>query len=143
MRFLFVCILSSWVGIAIAQSKKQQQLLAIDAQRYKYMIAKDTSNLSALIAPSVQYIHSNGLIDTKQSLLQSIATGELIHKQITTTNNTVRIYRKNTAIITGEAIYNINYKGKDMTLNFVYTNVYYKLKGHWLLVHRHTCKKDL
>jgi hypothetical protein len=114
----------------------QHKLLEIDRQRYNLMIAQDTANLGAMLAPSLGYIHSNGMIDTKQSLLESIGNRTLIHKSINTTEDKVRIYKKRFAIITGKAVYNINYLKQDMTLQFVYTNVYYKLKGHWILISR-------
>jgi hypothetical protein len=131
-----------WAFILLIMSclnaKAQHKLLQIDRQRYDLMIAKDTANLSAMMAPSLVYIHSNGMVDTKQSLLESIGTKTLIHKSITTSEDNVRIYKKRFAIITGKAVYDINYHNEDMNLKFVYTNVYYKLKGRWILVSRQT-----
>ncbi len=125
--------------------KQSKTILAIEAAentRYRLMINADTAALADVLANSLVYIHSNGKIDTKQSFLQSIGSKELVHKNIVVYKKNIRIYRRTTAIITGECEYDIDYKGKPMKLNFVYTNVYYRLKGHWLLVNRQTCKKD-
>jgi Domain of unknown function (DUF4440) len=132
---LILCVIIFFYN---ANLNAQHKLLQIDRQRYDLMIAQDTASLSSMIAPSLVYIHSNGMIDTKQSLLESIGTKTLVHKSISTSEDKVRVYRKRFAIVTGKAIYNINYHNEDMTLNFVYTNVYYKLKGHWILISRQT-----
>jgi hypothetical protein len=117
---------------------QSSNLLTVERQRYDAMIAQDTNALAAMLAHSLQYIHSNGMVDTKQSLLQSIATKTLVHKSITTSKVCTRIYQRKFAIITGEAVYDINYKNMDMVLHFVYTNVYRKFRGHWILINRQT-----
>lgn len=139
MRFLLV-ITFCFLFALNANAQKAAKLAKLEAQRYKLMIAQDTAALSSLLAPSLQYYHSNGMLDTKQSLLVSIATKELVHKRITITEATNRLYRKKFGIVTGRATYEINYKGTDMVLDFVFTNVYYKLKGKWLLISRQTTK---
>lgn len=121
-------------------AQKSKKLDAIEKKRYDLMIAQDTAALSKVLAPSLQYYHSNGMLDTKQSLLNSIGSKELVHKAITIDEHVNRIYRKKFAIVTGKCTYDINYKGNDMVLNFVFTNTYYKYKGRWLLISRQTTK---
>jgi hypothetical protein len=139
MKIFFIVVICL-LSYAPAFAQKSAVLAKLEAERYKLMIAEDTAALSKLIAPSVQYYHSNGMLDTKQSFLNSIATRELVHKKITVTESTNRIYRKHFGIVTGRATYDITYKGTDMVLNFVFTNVYYKYKGKWLLISRQTTK---
>jgi Domain of unknown function (DUF4440) len=132
--------LSFLISTIKCEAQKANVLKKIEAKRYALMIAEDTAGLSKMLAPSLQYYHSNGMLDSKTSLLNSIATKELKHKNITITNATYRIYRKNFGIVTGRCTYDINYKSYDMVLDFVFTNVYYKNKGKWLLVSRQTTK---
>jgi hypothetical protein len=121
-------------------ANERAKILVLERQRYNLMEASDTTELSFLIASSVMYIHSNGMLDTKTSFLNSIATKELVHKKITTSEEVVRLYHKKMAIVTGKSIYDINWRGQDMTLNFFHTNVYYKVRGKWLLINRQTSK---
>ncbi|MFM2388402.1 MAG: hypothetical protein RL660_3159 [Bacteroidota bacterium] len=132
--FLFI-VLTLTSTIANAQKK----ILKAEADRYAAMIAQDTATLSAMLSSDLVYIHSNGMTDTKQSFLNSVATKTLVHKKITTSNVVVRKY-KDVAIVTGNATYDINYKNADMVLEFVFTNVYKKKKDKWILISRHTCR---
>jgi hypothetical protein len=124
------------------QCNQRTAVLKTEQQRYDAMINADTNELHYLLAPSLIYYHSNGKLDTKQSLLQSIATKELVHKKITIENNAVRIYQRKTAIVTGNCIYDITYHNTPMTLHFVYTNVLIRLHEKWILVSRQTTKID-
>ena len=142
MKNLILCgILLMQICIAQAKNAKQKLLLA-ETVRYNAMIAQDTFALAGMIANSLVYYHSNGKLDTKQSLLQSIASKELVHQKITIQDALVRVYQRKTGIVSGKCVYDIIYKGNAMQLHFVYVNVYTKLKGHWILVNRQTTKID-
>jgi hypothetical protein len=136
-NFYVLILLLKFIQVS-AQNKTTIELL--EQQRYKLMIAADTSELRFMLAPSLLYYHSNCRVDTKESFLKSIATKELEHKNITVLSSSTRIYRKRTAIVTGVAVYDIVYEGKAMNLTMLYTNVYIKTHGHWLLVSRQTTK---
>ncbi len=134
--FVIVILLFATIHVQ-AQVKALQDA---EQQRYALMIAGDTTALSTMLAPSLIYYHSNGMADTKQSFLQSIATKTLVHKNITVEEQTTRKYGRKMGVVTGKCTYYINYNGEDMTLHFVFTNMYYKFKGKWLLVSRQTTK---
>jgi hypothetical protein len=138
--FLFTTLLLCLSFFALANKKKYMQLQAAETARYTAMMANDTMVLKDMLANSLQYIHSNGMLDTKESFIHSMSTQELVHKNIAIQTQTIRIYRRKTGIVSGKCIYDIVYKGSAMTLSFFYTNVYYKLKGKWLLINRQTTK---
>jgi Domain of unknown function (DUF4440) len=135
--FLFTVALQS-----CSVSKQYNKVIQAEQMRYAAMMAGDTSALACMMTPSLQYYHSNGKLDTKQSLLASIASNELVHKKIIIEENKVRIYQRKSAIVTGKCMYEIVYKNIPMTMHFVFTNVYTKLGGKWLLVSRQTTKID-
>jgi carbonic anhydrase len=128
-------------NVVIAKNAKQKIIEAENA-RYQAMIAQDTFALAGMLANSLQYYHSNGKLDTKQSILQSIATKELVHNNITIEEALVRVYQKKSALVSGKCKYDIVYKEVPMQLHFVYVNVYTRLKGKWILVNRQTTKID-
>jgi hypothetical protein len=138
-KYVLLYSIVLFAQMAFGKNAKQKILLA-ETTRYAAMIAQDTFALAGMMANSLVYYHSNGMLDTKQSLLQSIATKELVHKNITIQDALVRVYQRKTAIVSGKCTYDIMYKGTAMQLHFVYVNVYTKLKGHWLLVNRQTTK---
>jgi carbonic anhydrase len=138
-KWILLCLLMLPILASNAKNAKQK-ILQAETDRYNAMIAQDTFALAGMIANSVVYYHSNGILDTKQSLLQSIATKELVHKNITIEDAMVRVYQRKTAIVSGKCMYDIIYKNTPMQLHFVYVNVYTKLKGKWILVNRQTTK---
>jgi Domain of unknown function (DUF4440) len=137
--FIILLLLST---AGIANKKQYQRILLAEQQRYDAMIDADTFALAGMMANSLVYYHSNGKLDTKQSLITSIASKELVHKKITIEENLVRIYHRKSAIVTGKCIYEIEYHNTPMILHFVFTNVYTKLHGQWILVNRQTTKID-
>jgi hypothetical protein len=137
-KLLLVVIIIINASINFAQ--KQNAIQALEQKRYQLMIAGDTAELYNMLAPSLLYYHSNCRIDTKESFLMSIATKEIVHKNISVLSSSIRTYRKRTAIVTGTAMYDIVYQGKEMNLQMLFTNVYIKVHGHWLLVNRQTTK---
>jgi ketosteroid isomerase-like protein len=132
--FLIACLICI-ANVLLAQTNAIEQ---IEQKRYRLMQLADTAALAAIMDDNCVYIHSNGMIDTKQSFLQSIATKNLIHKNITIQESAIRMLTKKVAVVTGKCVYDITYHNEDMVLKFVFTNIYQKQKGKWLLVNRQT-----
>lgn len=142
MKNIIIAFVLMLLYINTYAKNQHDKVAQAEKERYAAMIAGDTFALAGMMTSSLVYYHSNGKLDTKQSLLQSIANKEIIHKNITIEENLIRIYQQKTAIVTGRCTYDINYHGTDMQLHFVFANVYIKLHGKWLLVNRQTTKID-
>ena len=52
----------------------EQQVLALDEQRCKVLVAKDGPGLATLIDAGLTYTHASGRRDTKESYVDSVAT---------------------------------------------------------------------
>jgi hypothetical protein len=87
--------------------------------------------LEKLLSDDLYYIHSNGSVDTKESFINSIKTGERYYDNIEIEDILVRIYG-NTGIINGVCTY---YRTDASNLKLRYTNVYVKDKrAGWQMV---------
>lgn len=127
-------------SIAHAQRANDTALLRnLSREKFTWMIAKDTAKLSELLDANIQYIHSNGWIETRAEVINDIVTGKLEYKSVTVETDTVRLYQK-TAIITGRGMFKVALDGKEVALQLLYTEVYTKQKQHWKLVQRNACK---
>ncbi len=51
------------------------ELSLVEGELYRAMIARDDSLLPELLADDLVYIHSNGVSETKQAYLASVAAG--------------------------------------------------------------------
>src|SRR3954452_4460819 len=72
--FTLVCSIGS-----LAQSEDGKKLIAIEKRRYDAMVHKDTAMLRFLLADSLTFIHSSGVIDNKISFLKDIGSGRITY----------------------------------------------------------------
>src|SRR5664279_1479402 len=118
-----------------AQNDDKSRLIALEKRRFQSMIHRDTVLLSTLLADSLIFIHSSGVIDSKQSFMKDISTGHITY---------IFIYpEKVTAVVDGNSgwIYgraNIRFKLSSMTamidqyVSFV--EVYEFKRNQWQMV---------
>jgi hypothetical protein len=92
--------------------------------------------LENLLDEQLRYIHSNGLIETKEDVFENMQSGKLRLYQIQVHEANVR-FHENSAIIIGKGNFAgvINEVAFDVEL--LYTEVYVNKMGKWLLVSRH------
>lgn len=69
------------VKLSYGQSKKDD-LLKTEKLRFKAMQEKDSSLLKKVLSEELIYTHSNGVKDTRQSLIASIMNGQLEYQSI-------------------------------------------------------------
>lgn len=58
------------------------ELRALEQQRCRAMLAGDLQTLRALLAPELRYVHSTGVVDTRDSLLAKLGTGQIAYQQL-------------------------------------------------------------
>jgi|SRR5450432_1455696 len=134
--FTNICFLLISFFSLHAQSADKQRLIGIQKSRFALMVRHDTLALSTTyLADDLTYIHSNGVVDDKHSLLKDIASGYITYIFIIPEKETVTI-NGNFAWISGRA--NIRVKLSQLTgvidqyIGFVDV---YRLKGYqWQLV---------
>jgi hypothetical protein len=72
--FIQSCIILSFASSVHAQSEDGKKLIALERRRFDAMIHHDTTLLKVLLADSLIYIHSSGVIDNKVSFLKDMGT---------------------------------------------------------------------
>ena len=132
-----ICILLLLAfGITVrAQTEDSKKLISIEKRRFDAMVHRDTTLLKVLLADSLTFIHSSGVIDSKNSFLKDIGSGRITYMFI--------IPEKLTATIDGEYAWiygraNVRFKLAVMTtvidqyISFV--EVYRLYKNQWQMV---------
>ena len=69
-----------------------------DARRRRFCVEGSADDLGPLLAEDLCHIHSSGLLDTKQSFVDRIRSGDLDYKTIDVESSTVRDYGNVTCI---------------------------------------------
>lgn len=100
------------------------------------MINKRTDLLANILHEDVIYIHSNGLIEKKQDVIDNINSGKLKLENVVVKEAHLRV-RDNLAIITGKGSFKGIIEGNAFDVELLYTEVYQYISGRWLLLQRH------
>ena len=118
-----------------AQTDDRPRLIALEKRRIEAMTHRDTTMLSGLLADSLIYIHSSGVIDNKSSFLKDIGSGRITYLFILPEKVTASI-DGNYAWIYGRA--NVRFKLASMTGNIdqyiSFVEVYQHKRYQWQLV---------
>jgi hypothetical protein len=139
----FFLILSLFIGFQFfSQTKKEkieQNIITLHKKKFDWLISKQYDSLAALFSENVEYIHSNGWIENKTDIIADLKSGKLNYKRVDVREAKVRI-SKNIAILTGKGLFFVTMDNKDLEIKLLYSEVYIKEKGKWLLTHRHANK---
>jgi hypothetical protein len=140
-RFLIVVFaLFTLKGIAQPGSSPEQiQVMMKMLSLKNSLIAKDSVELSNLLADDVTYGHTNGIIQTKAHLIRSVMGGEQDYQSIEPSDMSIRIY-ENTGVVTMNSKVTMNYQGKPLEINMFVTLVWIKNNNDWKLVARQSVK---
>ena len=125
-----------------SQTKKEkieQNIITLHTKKFDWLISKQYDSLSALFNDNVEYIHSNGWIENKTEIIADLKSGKLNYKRVEVSEAKVRL-SKNAAILTGKGVFFVTMDNKDLEIKLLYSEVYIKEKGKWLLTHRHANK---
>ena len=108
-------------------------VLDADRMRIDAMIASDADALDALLHEELVYTHSNGKVDTKDSLMETLARGDIDYRRIQRGAEAVRAER-NAAVVSAPVEMEVAAGGQLHQITGVYTAVYFWQSGRWQLV---------
>ena len=108
-----------------------EMVQVLEDARITAMCEQDAETLERLLSDSMVYVHSTGLVDTKESFLGHVRNGPIQYK--TFERSDVEAYQatESTAIVRGVAAAGIEFDGNPLDLNFRYLAVWAKHDGAW------------
>jgi len=124
--FLFAsaCVVANALG---------DDILTLERNRYEDMIKADVRALDQVLGEELVFTHASGRIDTKSSLLERLASGDLDYQSIELSNVQVQSF-ETCAVITGSSLVNVSSGGRTFVLNFRFTSVWVQEASGWHLV---------
>jgi hypothetical protein len=122
-----------------AQTREEEELLKLNGQKFGWLINKQYDSLNRLLDDQLLYIHSSGMTETKNELIENLKTGKLSYTKVDHEGLRARIFN-DTGIITGKAIFTGALDGKPFETHLYYTEVYVKVKKQWKLASRHASR---
>ena len=127
------------IFVSAQEINQEKYLLDLSKRKFDWMVAKQLDSLSMILDEKVLYIHSNGLIQKKEEMLESFKTGSLFLDSVKIMDAAVRMFGT-TAIITGKGNFYGSMRGTPFQSILLYTEVYVNENQHWKLVSRHANK---
>lgn len=106
---------------------------AAELARFKAQIAGDAKALDALLGDDLVYTHSNAMVDTKASYVESMRSGALKYQTIEPREMKVRVFGT-TAVITAAAHITAVSNGQPVDNQLRYTDVWVLRDGRWQMV---------
>lgn len=142
---LILSLLSILVITTVTAQKSKEEsatekfVLKLHETKFRWMVQQKLDSLNSILDDRIQYVHSNGWVQTKKEISDDLRSGKLTMKKVTVTEATARVY-KGFVIVNGKGIFNVLMEGKPVDINLLYTEVYAKRANGWLLVSRHANK---
>lgn len=124
------------VMLALTQLRAADELLvtalrAADDARVTATVAGDRAKIAAILSEDLRYAHSNGVMDTKASMIDALMTGRLKYVAWDYEERSFTFPLPGMALMTGRARVTVAKPegAADMTLTFL--GVWREEKGHW------------
>ena len=110
-----------------------QTIIALDKKRMDAMCQQDVPTLHVLLADDLVYTHSSARLDTKQSLIGSMASGTTVYTAIEPSD--VKAQDLGDAVVlTGSARIRVTSNGNPISFGVRFTDVYVNNGGQWQMV---------
>lgn len=104
---------------------RQAELARFDAQ-----VNADGKLLAELLDDGLEYAHSNGVVDSKSSFIESLTSGTRDYLATTADIQSVRIFG-DVAVIRGKALMTVKEGASPLALDLGYTDVWLWKNGRW------------
>jgi len=109
-----------------------ERILEIDRSRIEAMVAADEEALECFFTADLTYAHTNGVLDTKATLIDKIRTGAYDYAGIETDEILVKTIGDETAVLTGTAVLGVRTStGKTVEVPIRFTSVYVHDDAQW------------
>lgn len=101
-----------------------------DAKRIEAMIKADLATLETILAKDLTYTHSNGKVDTKETLLDALRMGTTKYLAVTFTEPKYQVYG-NTVVATGIAEVKVQNGTTEVAFKARFTEVWTRQRNEW------------
>jgi hypothetical protein len=125
-----------------SQTKKDKiahHIIALHQKKFDFMISKQFDSLSLILDADLKYIHSNGWVESKEDLLANLKSDKLVYKQVLVSDTKVTLMN-HVAIVSGKGLFSVILENQTLEIPLMYSEIYVKKRGKWLLLHRHANK---
>lgn len=110
------------------------QVREAEQQRLTAMTTADLDTLETLLDDCLSYGHSNGTMDTKDSLLEALRSGNIRYEAIQPSEMHVRLRGPDVALVTARADFKVALPERILEVDLRYTVTWNLTSGRWRMV---------
>ncbi|MBL0083672.1 MAG: nuclear transport factor 2 family protein [Saprospiraceae bacterium] len=110
-----------------------------DLPKNAWLVSGSAQELKSLIHPDLRYTHSNCWTEEMDEFLSKPEEKGLLYKSIEV-DSAAYLVADRTGLVRGKGTFNINHKGKDLSIHLCFTETYVCQDGQWMLFARHAAK---
>ena len=104
---------------------------ALEDARIAAMCSQDAETLERLLSDSMVYVHSTGLVDSKETFLGHVRNGPIQYRSFDRRDVVAYAATDTTVIFRGEAAVKVEFGGNPLDLDFRYLAVWVKHPDAW------------
>jgi hypothetical protein len=134
LAFLFTLTCSA------AEHPELARVTAADDARVAAMLAPTREKLATLLSPELRYAHSNGQVDTKDTLIASLTDGSATYSKYAYQERTFTFPSPGIALMAGRFEVKAVVKGNAAESTIGYLAVWRLEKGEWKFLAWQSCK---
>ena len=114
-------------------SGNAEMIIARDAARMAASVAQDYDALQDMLCKDLVYVHSSARIDTKESLIGAMKSGDTVYKKLTPSNVTATDLG-DAVLVMGNADITVDKAGEEISFSVLFTDVYQNQNGTWRMI---------
>ena len=127
-RALFAPIPLPMSGAGGGDAVTVDEVLRAEEARYAAQMNNDFAAMNRMFADDLVYYHSSTVVDTKESFIESMRSGNVKYKKMTRGEVKTRVFGS-VGIITGRGTFDVNARGQDMVLELMFSATWAKRNG--------------
>ena len=138
MRLLLAILFT--LTCSAAEHPELARVTAADDARVAAMLAPTREKLATLLSPELRYAHSNGQVDTKDTLIASLTDGSATYSKYAYQERTFTFPSPGIALMAGRFDVKAVVKGNAAESTIGYLAVWRLEKGEWKFLAWQSCK---
>ena len=139
MRTLLLAFLAA-ATCSAADNPELARVTAADDARVAAMLAPTRERLDAVLSPDLRYAHSNGQVDTKAALIESLTDGSANYSKYAYQQRTFTFPSPGIALMAGRFDVKAVVKGNAAESTISFLAVWRLEKGEWKFLAWQSCK---
>lgn len=132
---------SVWAAQPPAVTSGPEVIAQREQQRVKFLTSRDYDSLAKMTSPTLSYSHSAGAIDTKDTWIASLRSGQVVFSRLDQRDVAIRFLGPDVAVLNALADAEFAVGGQAQRATLRLTIVYVRKDGEWLFEAWHSSRR--